>query len=168
MEIIIKFIVYTITYLIGMPTVTLLHELGHAIMQLIFTKRPVNIIIGNGKLNIKFTIKRLTVSFKGYENILALSCGFSKGSKANSKIKNILIYAGGPIVSTFICIITYFILSKLHLNLLEIYTLNALFWFSLSSALLTIIPMKYNYYPYDGYFSDGYAIKELISKKRSV
>ncbi|WP_373601023.1 hypothetical protein [Paraclostridium bifermentans] len=167
MEAIIKFVAYAIICLIGMPIVTILHELGHAIMQLIFTKGKVNVIIGNGKLDMKFTINRLTINLKGYESIGALSYGFSRGSIADSKFKNILIYLGGPLVSVLICITTYITIFKID-NIFFIYAMNAFFWCSLFSTLCTLIPMKYNYYPYEGYYSDGYKIVQVLKSKKGV
>lgn len=165
--VIVKFIIYAIICIIVMPVLTLLHELGHGIMGLIFTKGKVDIIIGNSNLNKKLKLKRLTINFKGYENIFAVTCGFASCSKADNRFKRILIFAGGPMVSLIISISTYMILMKTHLSLnyIEIYALNAVFWCSFYAFLMTIVPMKYEYYPYKGHFSDGYRIMNLINKK---
>jgi hypothetical protein len=164
---IVKFIIYAIVYILGMPILTLLHELGHGIIGLMLTKGNVDIIIGNSNLNKKLRLKRLTIDFKGYENIFALTCGFVRCGKESSKFKLILINASGPVVSIIISITTYMILSKTHLSLnyVEIHALNAVFWYSFSAFIMTIIPMRYEYYPYKGYFSDGYSIMSLINKR---
>jgi hypothetical protein len=78
-------------------------------------------------------------------------------------IVKFIIYA----IVSIISITTYMILSKINLklNYVGIHVLNTIFWYSFSTFLMNIIPIKYEYYPYKGHFSDGYRIMSLINKR---
>lgn len=43
----INFIIYPLVYIIFMPVLAFIHELGHAIPALIFTKGEVSVNVGN-------------------------------------------------------------------------------------------------------------------------
>lgn len=43
----INFIIYALVYIIFMPVLSFIHELGHAIPALIFTKGEVSVNVGN-------------------------------------------------------------------------------------------------------------------------
>ena len=161
----IRIIIYVVVYIIGMPILTIIHELGHVTMALLFCKGEVGIIIGDSNLNNQIKLKRLRITFNGYKSILGLSSGFAPYKMASSNLKNILIFAGGPLASLGVSALMFITLYKAHLNYTEILILNALFWYSFGNFFMTIIPMKYNYYPYKGCFSDGYRIMQFMGKK---
>ena len=58
------FLLYLISTIIFMPFMVLLHEFGHAIIALLFTKGPVYINLGNGNLNKSMTIGRIKIIFR--------------------------------------------------------------------------------------------------------
>ena len=162
------FIVYLLVYIIFMPILTLLHELGHAIVALIFTKEKVIINIGNSDLNKKIELNRLVIKLNGYKSLVDVSYGYANWTLLDSnKIKSILMILGGPLTSLIGSILLYIYLINVSLPYILMVLLNALFSFSLFQFLLTILPMKYFYRPYVGYTSDGYKILQHL-KNNSI
>ncbi|MRZ29970.1 hypothetical protein GKD08_14520, partial [Paeniclostridium sordellii] len=72
----IDFIVYPLVYILFMPVLTIIHELGHAIPALIFTKYEVNINIGNSNLKKQIKLSRLIININGYKSIMDVSYGY--------------------------------------------------------------------------------------------
>lgn len=61
------FIIYPLVYILFMPILTIIHELGHAIPALIFTIEEVSINIGNSNLkNKQNSIDYLKISILKY------------------------------------------------------------------------------------------------------
>lgn len=71
----IDFIVYPLVYIIFMPILTLIHELGHAIPALIFSKENVTVNIGNSNLNKQIKLNRLLINLNGYRCVVAMLIG---------------------------------------------------------------------------------------------
>ena len=161
----IDFIIYLLVYIIFTPMLTLLHELGHAVPALIFTKEEVIVNIGNSNLNKKIKLSRLIIKLNGYKSLVDVSYGYINWTPLDSnKIKAIIIILGGPLTSLIVSILIYIYLINVSLPYILIILLNALFYFSLFQFLLTILPMKYFYKPYVGYTSDGYKILQHLKK----
>ena len=162
----IDFIIYLLVYIIFTPMLTLLHELGHAIPALIFTKEEVIVNIGNSNLNKKIKLSRLIIKLNGYKSLVDVSYGYINWTPLDSnKIKAIIIILGGPLTSLIVSILLYIYLINVSLPHILIILLNALFYFSLFQFLLTILPMKYFYKPYLGCTSDGYKILQHLKNK---
>lgn len=72
----IDFILYPLVYIIFMPILTLIHELGHAIPALIFSKENVTVNIGNSNLNKQIKLNRLLINLNGYKSVVDVSYGY--------------------------------------------------------------------------------------------
>ena len=161
----INFIIYPLVYIIFMPVLTLLHELGHAIPALIFTKEKVIVDIGNSNLNKKIKLNRLVIKLNGYKSLTDVSYGYINWTPLDSnKMKSVFMILGGPLTSLIVSILLYIYLINVSLPYILIKLLDALFLFSLFQFLLTILPMKYFYNPYSGHTSDGYKILQDLKK----
>lgn len=87
---------------------------------------------------------------------------------ASSKLKSILMIAGGPLASLFTFIFFYLILTNLELPILIMKIFNAIAIFSLFQFISTILPLKSNDNSvYSGFTSDGYKILEWLKIKSS-
>ena len=85
---------------ISRPFATIIHELGHAIAAVIFTRETVQIKVGVGQGSSNFSIKslKLDLSFK------KMICGYTAFQDTNlSNIQLAIIYATGPIFSFLAC-----------------------------------------------------------------
>ena len=163
------FIVYLLVYIIFMPILTLLHELGHAIPALIFTKEKVTVNIGNSNLNKKIKLNRLVIKLNGYKSLVDVSYGYVNWTLLdNNKIKSVFMILGGPLTTLIVSILLYIYLINVSLPYVLMVSLNALFLFSAFQFLLTILPIKYFYNPYVGHTSDGYKILQHLKKDNSI
>lgn len=89
----------------------LLHEIGHAIPALIFTKGPINIYIGsygNPENGLKIHLKRVIFFFKydAFQWNAGLCC---PEDATESWIKNFLIILGGPLMSLIIALTSFYL-----------------------------------------------------------
>lgn len=158
------FVVYTLVYIIFMPVLTILHELGHAIVALIFTNDKVSVNIGNSDLNKQINLNRLVINLNGYKSLLDVAYGYVNRTPVDNKIKAIFIILGGPITSLIVSILLYIYIINVKLPYVLMVSLNALFIFSAIQFLITILPMKYFHKPYVGHTSDGYKILQHFKK----
>lgn len=160
----IDFIVYPLVYIIFMPILTLLHELGHAIPALIFTNEEVTINIGNSNLNKQIKLNRLVIKINGYNSLVDVSYGYVNLAPLDTKFKVVFMTLGGPLTSLIVSILLYIYLINVSLPYVLMISFNALFIFSAFQFLLTIFPIKYFYKPYVGHTSDGYKILQHLKK----
>jgi hypothetical protein len=147
-----------------MPILTILHELGHAIVALIFTNDKVSVNIGNSDLNKQINLNRLVINLNGYKSLLDVAYGYVNRTPVDNKIKAIFIILGGPITSLIVSILLYIYIINVKLPYILMVSLNALFIFSAIQFLITILPMKYFHKPYVGHTSDGYKILQHFKK----
>jgi|GEM_PF-2622269 len=152
-----------IIFLILLHFSAALHELGHAVMALIFTKKEVRIILGTDDLRKKISIKKLTIEFHQ-----APISGFYRYSDDGLSIFSVaLINLAGPIVSFATAFIIFYLIrdagKNIYIDILEIYGYT-----NLSQGIATIIPMRYPaiFRPYKGHKSDGYQFIESINDYR--
>lgn len=68
-----EFIVIYFLVILLEPGLTLLHEIGHGIPLLLFTKGDVKIEIGNSYLSKKVQLGRFLIEFRGYNSIMDIS-----------------------------------------------------------------------------------------------
>lgn len=159
----INFIIYPLVYIIFTPVLTLIHEFGHAIPALIFTKDEVSINIGNSNQIKQIKFNRLIIYINRYRSIMDVSYGIVNWKPIKSKLKSIIMVAGGPIVSLCTSITFYLLLDKIELSYLIIRILDAILLFSICQFISTMLPIKYgDYSPYKGITSDGYKILRLL------
>ena len=164
----INFIIYPLVYIISMPVLSFIHELGHAIPALIFTKGEVSVSIGNSNLIKKVKLNRLVINIYGYRSIMDVSYAYVNWESIDSKFKSIIIIAGGPIASLCTSGFLYFSLYKIELSNLMIILFNAMIFFSIGQFIVTALPMKYSdNSPYKGFTSDGYKIAQWLKLKNT-
>jgi len=147
-----------------MPFMVLLHEFGHAIIALLFTKGPVHINLGNRNLNKSMTIGRIKIIFRGYTSILDISFGQVFWGEIKGAKKRILVFLGGPLISLVLALITLLIIMNFKFTLIVKIILRSISLYSFNQFLITIIPIEYKFQPYNEMKSDGYRIREILSK----
>lgn len=159
----VNFIIYLLVYIIFMPVLSFIHELGHAIPALIFTKDEVSINIGNYNLIKKVKLNRLIINIYGYRSIVDVSFAYVNWKPVESKFKSIIMIAGGPIASLCISVVLYLTLDTIQLSYLLIKIFNGMMLFSIGQFIVTALPMKYSdNSPYKGVTSDGYKIVQWL------
>ncbi|MEG2290697.1 MAG: hypothetical protein RSA29_14835 [Clostridium sp.] len=141
---------------------TIMHEVGHAIPAIIFSKDIVNISLGVDRGNTikSLVIGKLTISLRTLNPFI----GIVTWSDINiSKNQKALITIGGPILSLVISIILFALTKKIQSELLKsILTFSA--FCNFIQFIMTIIPIKYpKYYgAYAGHLSDGSKLISLL------
>ena len=164
----INFIIYPLVYIIFMPVLSFIHELGHAIPALIFTKGEVSVSIGNSNLIKKVKLNRLVINIYGYRSIMDVSYAYVNWKPLDSKFKSIIMIAGGPIASLCTSIVLYLTLDTIQLSYLMIKIFNGILVFSIGQFIVTALPMKYSDNShYKGFTSDGYKIAQWLKLKNT-
>ena len=162
----VNFIIYPLVYIIFMPVLSFIHELGHVILALIFTKDEVSVNIGNYNLIKKVKFNRLIINIYGYRSIVDVSFAYVNWKPVESKFKTIIMIAGGPIASLCTSIVFYITLDTIQLSYLMIKIFNGMMLFSMGQFIVTALPMKYSDNgPYKGFTSDGYKIVQWLKFK---
>ena len=145
---------------------TLIHELGHAIPYLLFSKDAVKVQMGDGDISKKLSAGRLIIEFRGYKSLLGITYGRVFGAPLDNRIKAIAVFLSGPFVSLIISIISLItIKNNLEENYLIKLLLSAVFWSTMGKGIVTLMPVIYSFYPYKSVKSDGYRILQLIRNK---
>ena len=151
-----------------MPVLAFIHELGHAIPALIFTKGEVSVNIGNYNLIKKVKLNRLVINIYGYRSIMDVSYAYVNWKPLDSKFKSIIMIAGGPIASLCTSIVLYLTLDTIELSYLMIKIFNGMLVFSIGQFIVTALPMKYSdNSTYKGFTSDGYKIVQWLKLKNT-
>ncbi|WP_018591196.1 hypothetical protein [Terrisporobacter glycolicus] len=164
----INFIIYPLVYIIFMPVLAFIHELGHAIPALIFTKNEVSVNIGNYNLIKKVKLNRLVINIYGYRSIMDVSYAYVNWETLESKFKSIIMIAGGPIASLCTSIVLYLTLEIIQLPYLIMKIFNGILLCSIGQFIVTALPMKYSDNgPYKGFTSDGYKIEQWLKMKNT-
>ena len=153
-----------IGFLFVMPIATLLHELGHAIPQLI-TGHKAEVTLGNSEKAKVVQIGNLTLSVSSF----SMNVGFASITQQGSKSLQAWSLVMGPLTSLLLCLSLYFINSN-QLPYIASYVINFGVYFSLAQFVMTALPI---YYPsgfgaYEGMPSDGRQLLELydVLKRR--
>lgn len=151
-----------------MPVLAFIHELGHAIPALIFTKNEVSVNIGNYNLIKKVKLNRLVINIYGYRSIMDVSYAYVNWETLESKFKSIIMIAGGPIASLCTSIVLYLTLEIIQLPYLIMKIFNGILLCSIGQFIVTALPMKYSDNgPYKGFTSDGYKIEQWLKMKNT-
>ncbi|MDW1578222.1 hypothetical protein R7M92_20870 [Vibrio sp. Vb2880] len=145
-------------FVLVMPLVVLLHELGHAAPQLM-TGHSVEIRLGSGSNAKEFRVGKLKLLITP----LSMNVGFASIKRDVSKNLQAVSLLMGPVVSLILCIGLY-LLSRYELPHLAQYLVNFGLYFSLFQFLFTSIPIYYPSYfgAYEGMPSDGRQVLELL------
>ena len=157
-------IVFTFTMLftgiIFVQFATVIHELGHAIPVLLFTKKAVIIMLGNADKKYSFKFGRVTFEFGRFAPVTGyLRCD----SSSLPKVIRVLLTIGGPLAS--LCLgLAMLYLAKLYT---DIKMSNMLLYFSYYSFyvfIVTAIPIMYPSWwgDYAGKPSDGYRLVNIF------
>ncbi|WP_211654921.1 hypothetical protein [Planococcus alpniumensis] len=155
---------FLLIFLLGIPLSVLLHEIGHALGVILFTKQEAHVYLGpaNDKNNENFRIGRI------HFHIIWANSGFCfvKNESDFSRFSNIMYSAGGPIVSLLLAGISHLVTTSLtNFSITNFFT--GVFYANLSMFIFTILPITYPNWlkPYAGRYSDGYHILKAIKAK---
>ncbi|EOW0796655.1 site-2 protease family protein [Vibrio vulnificus] len=142
------------------PTLTLAHELGHALPQLL-KGYPVKIVLGLGSDVRTLNWGNLSIS----STKVPMHVGYSEISSRCSSKERVISLAMGPLTSLGMCTLLYFA-SKFQLPYLLSYCINFGLYFSLLQTLVTAVPMQYPsiFGAYEGMHSDGKQILEILKR----
>ncbi|MEH0094500.1 hypothetical protein V6235_16045 [Vibrio metschnikovii] len=145
-------------FVLVMPSVMLLHELGHATPQLL-TGHAVEIRLGSGSNAKEFRVGKLKLLITP----LSMNVGFASIERDVSKNLQAVSLLMGPVVSLILCIDLY-LLSRYQLPYLAQFLVNFGLYYSLFQFLCTSIPIYYPSYfgAYEGMPSDGRQLLELL------
>lgn len=142
---------------------TFLHELGHALAGLIFTKEDVNILLGRTRSKRKLRklgLGRLKINFNGFDPLT----GFAWLDESKlTKFQKLMFYAGGPLVSLMLglafCLASKTMAHQVTSRIFQIFGTWLLMQF-----LFTAIPVEYPawFAGYGGHRSDGLTIVSLV------
>jgi len=152
---------FFLIYLIGIPVSVLLHEVGHALGVIIFSKEKSYVYLGskNGLNKENFRIGRIHFHINwAYFGFCAV-----KNSPPFSKFQSVMISVGGPIASLLLFVASYLVMAEVtHYEIKNF--LNGIAYFNLFMFICTSIPIRYPswYKPYAGLPSDGYKIITLL------
>lgn len=158
-----KILVFLLFVWVCLFVVNFFHEMGHVLMgRIFFRDKGWHIVIGTGRTIIK--LKRFTfrvIPIRG-------TYGFESITKG-SKLQYIMMYLGGPLANLFFIVLLIWLsqvikASNLELTDLVIF-LEYILWANIGQFAFTVIPMKYWYWPYKGYLSDGMKILMKATEK---
>ena len=163
----VNFLVNTVMWMLTIRISTFLHELGHCLAVLAFTKENVKVVLGYGRMNASFTVRRLHVRFKGFMPWI----GFMNVEEGVTLTKtlSLLLSFGGPLVSLIIG--TSAFLFRSHTDISWFYSiLSVIALYNCYLFFCTAIPIVYPkwWIGYGGSPSDGYRILRLIISKENT
>lgn len=149
------------------PLTVFFHEMGHAIIGWIITRKKINVFIGSygnkdGSLNLKVS----KLSFYIFKNPFKWGIGLCQTEEERISINNQLLFVfGGPVASLIVAILSYIIFIKT--NLWSLFFL-LLFISSLIDFLTNIFPRNKPIYLDSGRLTanDGQNIITLLKLKR--
>ncbi len=148
---------------------TLIHELGHAIPSLIFTKEEVIICVGSYENLTKskgIQIGRLTVFFT--LNLLNWNSGLCLHQGVTSFFQKFLIILGGPLASLLIGLLMIYMIRdgwvQESLVVVPMFLLVSALWDFISN----ILPHSQPLVTHNGnvVYNDGYQLKQLLTQRR--
>ncbi|MFD3157265.1 hypothetical protein ACFIJ5_10455 [Haloimpatiens sp. FM7330] len=134
---------------------TVIHQLGHAIIGLIFTNDKVMISLGGDNVKRTFNIGRLNVEIRNFSPFVGfVHCNFRNAKKFEKS----LFFLAGPVISFLMAIIIYFSANNIALDSTYISILKVYAGYFFLQGVLTIIPIQYcdMFGVYKGTSSDGY------------
>ena len=162
---------FALYYVVAQLVITIVHEFGHALPALLFTKGKVKIIIGVSKDKDNHSINIITDRLETHIKINPFTwlrgyCSFDW--EGLSKWQSFFILANGSVLTfitaIFFCFFMYIIDLESQIFLFSL----AFFIASLISLFTNLIPSDKPFY-YNGIkmYNDGYLIKTYVFKKTS-
>lgn len=155
---------FLLFYLIGIPASVLIHEIGHAVGALLFSKEKVHVYLGPGDASNKenFRIGRMHFHIKlAYYGFCAV-----KNRNDFTKAGYVIFLAGGPLFTLLLVIAASLVSAELtHFGAKNF--LNGIFFANFTLFIFTSIPVIYPNWlkPYAGRPSDGYQILTTLKTK---
>lgn len=162
---ILLFILIVVSIILIIQVANIIHELGHAIPALLFSRDKVRIIIGTNNEKIsEFKIKRLTFLFRG------LNFTFSATDYNMSFMRStqqIAAFAGGPVIS-FIFSESLSLISRIFEGSILGNIILFISYYFMVQFIISIIPVIYpkGFGCYAGYPSDGYKIVTILKNNK--
>lgn len=155
-----------IAIILARSVTTLIHELGHAIPSLLFSKGPVNVYVGSygtEEKYLKIKLSRLCLYFR--VNFLNWRIGMCTHEKIESSRKQLIVILGGPFASLFLAITIIIIMSIYSLPISIIYILTCYVLSSLYDFIINLVPAYIitELSPHGPMMSDGMAFVYLLS-----
>ncbi|MFT9819364.1 hypothetical protein [Lysinibacillus sp. NPDC056185] len=157
------FISFILFYVVGIPLSVLIHEIGHALGVILFSKEKAYVYLGTSDPSNKenFRIGRMHFHIRwGYY-------GYCYPEKESSltRVQTIFFYVGGPVISLCLAVLSYIAMNTFTNEALRNF-LNGFFYMNGSLFLFTAIPIIYPKWlkPYAGLPSDGYQIFYTLKK----
>ena len=152
-----------IGFVILMPLLTLVHEVGHAI-PIICSGNKAVITLGGGTPFAKFDLSYVELS----TSLFPLNVGYVQSTNELSRFTNIASIIGGPAISLALCILLFVAVGFVS-NPLGMFLLRFGFWFCLFQFLFTALPFEYNslFVGYEGMQSDGKRLLNLLRETAS-
>ncbi|WP_203247406.1 hypothetical protein [Sporosarcina beigongshangi] len=157
---------FLLFYAIGIPVSVLLHEIGHAIGLVLFSKERALVYLGPPNVSNRENIRIGRMHF----HIRWSYSGFCKRGTRNtdfSGFQSIMMSAGGPVASLMLAVTAFFISTDLtHLGAKNF--LNGILFYNFLLFISTSIPVVYPKWmgPLAGHPSDGYQILKVFKKIR--
>lgn len=165
MKEILQFILIIASTILIIQAASIMHELGHAIPVLLFSRNNVSIVVGKSNERImKIKLKRLTFIFRGFNFIFSATDYSTIFMKPKQQIA---AFAGGPVVS-FIFGESLSLISRIFSgSIIENILLISGYYF-IAQFIVSIIPIIYPEWfgDYAGYPSDGYKIMTVIKNNK--
>ena len=163
----VNFLVNTIMWILVMHISVFLHELGHCLPVLAFTKENMRMVLGYGRMNADVKIRRLHVRFKGFlpwVGFVSVEEGVTL-----TKTLSLLLSLGGPLFSLTIGTSAFLFRSYTDIGWLNsVLSIAALYnWYLF---FFTAIPIVYPewWIGCGGSPSDGFRILRLITSKKNT
>lgn len=157
-------------YLIVRPITVLVHELGHGLSSIFFSKQKVTLYIGSygdSKRTIKATIGRLEIYFKYYPFYWKVGCCIIP-SDISSLTHHLLITIAGPafslLFSFFACFIAFYLDVHASIKLVSV----IFFGSGMMDFFISINPSSKPMIQNNGtpFYNDGYQLMRLLVLKK--
>lgn len=156
--------------LVTRPLTVLLHELGHAVPALLFSRSAVTIYIGSFEETSHskpVKIGRLTCWFR--RNPLQWWWGLCEADCGSMSVARQVIYvSGGALVSLFFALVMLFLLFSAPLPTMLQFFCTLLFTSALFDILFNFNPFLKRTQAGQTYYSDGRTLIQLLRLKKSV
>jgi hypothetical protein len=152
--------------LLVVPLLTLLHELGHAAPALLFTDKPVTVVLGRREAVERPGALRFQLGRLRYVIMPGRGYGFCLHHAPDSRLKSALISSGGPLASFGVMLLAWGLDSSFQPELGIFHALP--YWIGMGAFaqfVITALPMRYPFWmgPYAGTTSDGLKIYHLLT-----
>lgn len=152
------------------PIITLIHELGHAIPALLFTKNNTVEIFVNSysyeNQTIKFKIGRLQFYVKYNYNILKTRGLCRLQEPLPNFNKNLIFIIGGPLINLITAIIIFCFVYFIIENKIFIFIVVAFIYISISVFFINLIPRKFISKDGKTHKTDGKRLLELFKQRK--